>query len=257
MAKSLLAAKKKLPQVDGVLLAHDDLFFNLTMMEEHGFPSKDTIFAQRLLNSIPPISHSGPIIKFYPNCSYWMSGKAELSEFDCNDIDSHWSKIPFMPEWVHQRNCLKNFLTAVFANNGKAFESFGNPQDDRSISFYAMERSDFVYVPTKHTSFFAPRAQWLAKHQVFLECAMPTLLLHLNDERKAPIRQLPTANDEWTRKVYAAHAKSGNGTLLKTLVDYPEPYGILHPMKLSGIKRRHEWGDILSYVATGAIPQQK
>ena len=100
-------------------------------------------------------------------------------------------------------------------------------EPDGSILFTGYGQSDFMFVPTHLADIFEEAATPHLKHGVWIECAFPKVLDNVIQRTQTQHRMIPLCTS-WDYGTIRDKKQ-----MVKSCIDSPEPYGILHPFKIS------------------------
>lgn len=203
---------QKDPSVRGVIVAHDDLLFNVSRLVELGFPTDDSIMGKFL-----PSVMAEPYMYMYGNGTLRQRDNVALvpaSEFATQLYTWHWWE-----EIVPQ--------IALAATKDPDRQKYMGA--DGSIPIYSHAQSDFVYVPTFDSSMateYANFADLMYRNEIMLEIGTPTILGRMKVKFNTSINcvELCTKWDENRNDVMA--------WMPSCVQNWTEmSYGLYHPIK--------------------------
>ena len=191
----------------GVLYVHDDLLLNNTLLLSLPFDPRQPLFSMQTPRRS---AFSSPRHAFE-----WEGGVA--------DAGHHW--------WKHPDVGIPKLRAAWADPRARRFQAA-----DGSFSWW-IGQSDMAYVPMRVGGDYIAAAAWLGAHGVFLEIALPSIMMWLEDARGARVQQV----DLCTR----FHSKCRNlgrnctADLAAFCRGLGTPFGAIHAIKPS--KHLPDW----------------
>ena len=216
--------------IDGVIMAHDDLIFNMTYLKEVGFPNNVDILSQAPMQMIDE-----PKAYFYNATRYKTPNNDTIHTWSPDKMEDHHD---FVAEgfryWCSWGSCLPQFGQAAFSDPRGLMLS--PPDKDGAVAMFG-ERfalGDFVYVSRKYAERYAELADWMVDNNVYLECGTSTIVSILKHRHNARVTHVTTCNR------YAGKRKNVYPEMLTGFCDWSPPreknvtvWGLYHPAKLS------------------------
>ena len=242
---STLKQYKDKPNINGVLYVHDDILLNTTnIFFENGGPEdrSNTIYASF-------VRRTEFIFRTYLSSNtkevYYMNS-------DGSRIDK---KTEIRSPWVHMSKCVNGFTRFAQDPRSRPFLEQDSTNDgDPFFSVPNQQRSDFLYVPTRLADQFEAIALLMVANNVFLECAIPTIVDVLSGKLQKHTSAI-SANEVGLRFVGWCD-EQGNATTRSTLEMIANcrshyPYSIIHPYKLN-VGGYKAWDRVFDWAATGS-----
>ena len=182
----------------GVLYVHDDLLLNSTLLLRLPFDPRQPLFSSKTPRRT---AFSSPRHAFE-----WEGGVADAGH-------SYW--------WNHPRVGIPKLRAAWADPRARRFQAA-----DGSFSWW-IGQSDMAYVPMRAGGDYIAAAAWLGAHGVFLEIALPSIMMWLEDARGARVQLVPLC----TR----FHPKCRNCTadMAAFCRGLGAPFGAIHAIKPS------------------------
>jgi hypothetical protein len=199
--------------VCGVLIAHDDLFLNISYLTGNGFPSDHSVFAQ-----FPGKVTSKPSFTLYPNKTIKVRKQGAFFP-----IENYNTTTIIFKSWLA-------WWSVIIPKAARAVTSAHNRElylnSDGGLDFFGHHQADFLYLPTTLTEPFAADAEWMVENEIMLEVAVPMILSRLQKKFNANVKAAPVCTEwdygkRWRPKVWVPKCFKA------------KPYGTVHPVKLS------------------------
>ena len=243
---------EKNPAIDGVIYIHDDSFLNVSDLIQKDFTMHQSL-SQFPADEILATGQGERDSYFNPRAvankasisrrSYNIYSDGTFANLNGQQFGSNQTALlqsleywPWNPE-----HCVPR-LTELAKDPRVAPYRETKGDQTGSILIPPWEPADFLFVPTAYASTFIDIASLFLDHQVFLECAMPTILdmviLHHKDA-KLQTKDLCTSWDESLRNSDTMIAKciAPAPTMLESSsikpVSRQSSFGFFHPYKLS------------------------
>ncbi len=255
--QNLLAAIQQTNHsVDAVLYVHDDALLNLTNLAQ----GRSKIPTDKIIGTLShdqaysysitlPFNKSSPLIYSSPGLLHKR------------DTTNATIFLRSMPHWDWHAYCLDKQLTMIQqTSNIQRFATFA-PEGLRFF-FPARGQSDTLMVPTRLGHFFALASIPHIQHRVFLECAVPTIVLWtLQEEQRHETKMMETPSirtttttttttsmDDFLSSVKVLDSGTSNiklctswdfkgirGTpqMITNCLQSKKRYGLFHPIKIS------------------------
>ncbi len=212
----------------GVIMAHDDLLFNVSRLMRLGFSRYDFIlgeFHQKVT--------AKPYMTVFGNHTYKLRESNQLFRSNyTGSMDGWWWWDMFMP-----------FISEAVANTLDGFTG---------VDFYDHGQSDFLYVPSRFAKEFSVRADWMVRNHVFLELGIPTIVGWLKENDRTLTYKTATLCTNWDRS-----ARTNASMWLPTCLAKEQmknafelPYGTFHPVKRSVVGAR-QWNSMFDCIVLG------
>jgi len=240
-------------KIDGIMYVHDDLLLNISDFQVgpakqasmYNFPP-DQIFASSDTDGsgyLDPRSISDPSRTY----SIYRDGSLSQGTDQKFGTDQDALLRSLGPWPWHKDYCIPRLVNL-------AKDSRVDPYREKkgvgagSILIPPAEQSDFLYVPTAYAQDFIDIASLFLDHQVFLECALPTIVDMLRQKTQVQVgtRKLCTSWDE-TRGT-SKMLERCQGTALANEESHNASFGLYHPFKLSnGLSSWDAIFDLVTY----------
>jgi hypothetical protein len=174
------------PIIDGVLYLHDDALVNLTRFTNglYPFPTDSIVgtFPRKKGNS----STTTPLFTIHVQDDDNGDGKGGNTSpkvyysKDGHSYDSQKTLRAQLVKWPHwKKNCLPPLTNMLLdPQNAHMFPNTGT-SSRANYEIPDKFQSDILFVPTRLADAFAHHARPFIDHQVFLECAIPTIIHHM------------------------------------------------------------------------------
>ena len=243
---------EKEPSIDGVIYIHDDSFLNVFDLIQKDstihqslsqFPAdqvlvagqgeRDSYFDPRMVADKTSISRRS--YNIYPNGTFSNPNGQQFGSDQTALLQSleYW---PWNPE-----HCLPRL--AQLAKDPRV-ASYRETTGDQagSILIPPWEPADFLFVPTKYARTFVDIASVFLDHEVFLECAIPTILDMMRLQNKDAALKTTDLCTSWNESVRGSDAMISEcigpaPTLPESSSINPSSrqssFGFFHPYKLS------------------------
>lgn len=182
MADSLLRYANH-SDVRGVIMAHDDLLFNVSKMVELGFPS------DAFMGTFDPSYLQKPYVVIYRNGTLRRHDNSTLVSVE------DWKQI--LPFWIWWKVIKQKLARAAIAAADSRWKYL---DADGGLSLSHPSQSDFLYAPTRRKEVldeFVSLARWMSQHKIMLEVGTPTILAKLHQTFNISFTQVPLCTD-WT-----------------------------------------------------------
>jgi hypothetical protein len=173
---------------------------------------------------------------------------------DGHSYDSQNTLRAQLGNWPHWENrCLPPLTNMLLdPQNAHMFHNTGT-SSRANYEIPNFFQSDVLFVPTRMADAFAHHARPFIDHQVFLECAIPTILHHMlkQQESKSNIvaleqqRRTVDLCTTWDYEVRSKHNKKMVDDCIQTPTE--NGYGVYHPVKISSLGV-NEWASLLDSV---------
>lgn len=164
--------------------------------------------------------------------------------------------IEMMNKWFFNDICLEGFSRVARDPRSKAYLQRDETIQggDPFISVHTNMQSDFLYIPTRATKQYEGIAQLLLDHDVFLECAMPTIVAEVLDASKnmhfQPIGLCTSWDYLGTRGKLNMIPECKENLPPKTPLH--SPYEVIHPIKIN-ILGYSNWDRAFDWATTGIL----
>jgi hypothetical protein len=221
-----LYAKNK--EIRGVIMAHDDLLFNVSHLAELGFPSES------IITTVTRDVLAAPYFTLYGNSSFRRNDNSTVLR-----PTSQHSTV--LDDWWWWGRVLR-LARSAFHRIG--LEKYAD--DTGGLEFYHPGLSDFLYVPTSLTDEFAAHADWMTENKIFLEVGTPTILGRL--QNKLNVTTVSTNTCTYSGKGKQRVSTRWVALCMKKWGD--SEYGVYHPVKIGplGIEK---WDAVFDAVVLG------
>ncbi|KAI2501832.1 hypothetical protein MHU86_12597 [Fragilaria crotonensis] len=204
VADSLRSAER-MGGIVGVMYVHDDMMVYMRGLVEQGFPWDSQIAFCHLYTPGFSVTRDG---------GFAMSriGKS-FSKSNMTDVYAALNAPPsnYWPWWQYILPGVSDL--AMDARFSQYFD------DDGTFSFVHVGRSDFLYIPTRFTSFFSPLADLMTEKKIFLESAFPALIVETKKKFNASVMEVSLCQG-------AIESIPGCLSLYE--------HGLFHPIKIAG-----------------------
>lgn len=255
------------PQVQGVLYAHDDALFNVSYLLEHDWLGSSSTILATTDTSDPRLGLDDIERQQYiASRSYSIQHDGILQKVDgYKTINPMQLFNTLNPKWRHEECIFRYYIV------------FGDPRSrqycetsDKSflIPPPSFGGSDFLYVPTSLTDAYSRAAKLLTDHKVFLECGFPKLvdmLLLRNTARKPKIAHttastppanitavsIPLCTKFWHSRGTLKMLRQCQDESLAASGDH-QPLVVVHPFKI-GQLGHDNWAEAFNLVTRGIL----
>jgi hypothetical protein len=191
----------------GVMYVHDDMMVNITSLLEQGFPWDSQVAICRLHSSGFSLTRDGVIS---------VTRNGNTSKYDMTNYSGAYDILsPPQEYWGWWRHILPGAFE--LAKDERFSQYFDK---DGTFSFIPIGRSDFLYVPTRFTSFFSPLADLMTEKKIFLESAFPVLVDETKKKFNASVLELTLCQGDVS---YIPHCLSDQ-----------LQHHLFHPIKMAG-----------------------
>ena len=221
--RNLLLEYKNSTTIEGILYIHDDAIMNVTRLAEDRYPFP----THQILSTIRYDSPRGQTSKkgcqqyrIFPDKHFASIDKSKI--FQSFEEWNKWSNC----EWGHsEKDYCSGGQLRMATDLSPSLDKLREP--DGSILFTGYGQSDFMFVPTHLADIFEEAATPHLKHGVWIECAFPKVLDNVIQRTQTQHRMIPLCTS-WDYGTIRDKKQ-----MVKSCIDSPEPYGILHPFKIS------------------------
>ena len=241
--------------IDGVLYVHDDLFLNISDIVQIGpaaqasmynFP-RDQILASSQAHRP---SYLDPRSISDPSRTYSIYGNGSLSKVNGQKFGSDQDALlRSLEHWQWNKDyCIPRLVDLAKDSRVDPYRE-KNGVGAGSIMIPPWEPSDFLYMPTAYAQDFIDIANLFLDHQVFLECAMPTILDMMRQKTQVQVhtRNLCTSWEEKERSTDKM-IEGCEGTASENTEPHNPSFGVFHPFKLSnGLSSWDAMFDFVTY----------
>jgi hypothetical protein len=213
MADSLLLYANHSSEIQGVIMAHDDLLFNVSALVELGFPG------DAVMGTIDPNFLLKPYFVVYGNSTLRLENSSSLVPV------SQWRDV--LDYWRWWKVLIRKLVRAT---NAAALEQWKYMAADGGIASYHNSQADFLYVPIARKEVieeFAILAEWMSRNKFMLEVGTPSILGRLKHGFNISFTEVPICTD-WTMD--RDNVSKWIPACVSTWFD--SQYGMYHPVKM-------------------------
>ncbi len=224
--------------IRGVVVVHDDLLFNVSLLVEQGFPSDDAF-----IGCVPPDRLAKPYLFLYGNKTLRLENSQV--HVPVSDYKRH------LYSWSWWDEVIPRATIATLNDSDR--EKYMDP-DDGGMPFYHHAQSDFIYFPTSNramTKEYADHADFMFRNRIMLEVATTTIVARLTRRFNLTVTLVVLATDWGTRR---NHLMKWMPERVSNWTNYK--YGIYHPVKARNMGLA-KWDAVFDALVLGTIPVEQ
>jgi hypothetical protein len=212
--------------IRGVIMAHDDLLFNITHLVELGFPSESIITTSGAdFPSTPRFTvYGNSTLRLFENATLWSTSQYPV----------------VLDNWMWWKRTLSRAVAACHESDSEKYMD-----ESGGIALFRNGLSDFLYVPTSISNEFVPHAEWMARNLIFLEIGTPTIVGRLKNQFNVNVRSANVCT-RYGRTKY--RVTSWLPSCLNQWTD--SNFGMYHPVKM-GRTGLDKWDVVFDAIVLG------